>query len=223
MNRTEFVPIGDSVEQQREKLRQTLAEIGVILHGHFLLTSGRHSGVYFEKFRLLERPEVLKTMVREMLNQLAPVQVEVVIGPTLGGVLVAYETARQLGVRALYAEREGEKRVFRRDGVPPPDTPVLIVDDVLTTGTSLREVVELAHQHHLQVRAIGVLIDRSEPAPLLPKEGEQGGKTDALACLLPYKIVSALRLPAESYDPSDCPLCQQGIPLIKRGSRGESF
>ncbi len=208
----------------RQTLEQTLESIGVILHGHFLLTSGRHSGVYFEKFRLLERPEVLETMVREMLNQLAPVQVEVVIGPTLGGVLVAYETARQLGVRALYAEREGNRRVFRRDGVPPPDTPVLIVDDVLTTGTSLREVVDLARAHGLQVRGIGVLIDRSEsslslpthkgtahcPPPIAPEHG-----------MMAIEVKSALKMPAESYDPSECPLCQQGVPIVKRGSRGE--
>lgn len=181
---------------------QMLESLGAILHGHFLLTSGRHSGVYFEKFRLLERPDVLEAMVRTMVSALPPVKVEVVIGPTLGGVLVAYEVARQLGVSALYAEREGEGRAFRRGGEPPVGTPVLVVDDVLTTGTSIHEVLALAERHCLQVKAVGVLIDRS-PAP--PDFG--------------VPIVSALRMPTESYAPEACPLCQQGIPLIKRGSR----
>lgn len=183
-----------------------LERIGAVLHGHFLLTSGRHSDIYFEKFRLLEHPRMLETAVHAMLAQFAGrSEVEAVVGPTLGGVIVAYETARQLGVRALYAEREGDARAFRRDGAPDPGMRVLIVDDVLTTGTSIREVLELLQHYQVSVRGIGVLIDRSETPP------DFG-----------VPLVSALRLPAKTYDPTECPLCQQGVPLTKRGSRSHN-
>ncbi|MCX7993504.1 MAG: phosphoribosyltransferase family protein, partial [Fimbriimonadales bacterium] len=109
---------------------------------------------------------------------------------------------QQLGVRALYAEREGEGRAFRRGSVLTPQTPVLVVDDVLTTGTSIREVLELLQQYQAKVVAIGVWIDRSE-SPL-----EFGAP-----------FASALRLPAKSYAPEACPLCREGVPLTKRGSR----
>ncbi|MCS6918445.1 MAG: orotate phosphoribosyltransferase [Fimbriimonadales bacterium] len=180
-----------------------LERIGAVLRGHFLLTSGRHSDIYFEKFRLLEQPPLLRECVRELLRRLpmdSPIQA--VVGPTLGGVLVAYEAAQQLGVRALYAEREGEGRAFRRGSVLEPETPLLVVDDVLTTGTSLREVLDLLQQYQAKVVAVGVLIDRSE-TPL-----DFGAP---FAC--------ALRLPAKSYIPEECPLCREGVPLTKRGSR----
>ena len=187
--------------------QQELERIGAVLHGHFLLTSGRHSDLYFEKFRLLEQPALLEQAVGTMLANLpreAVAAAQVVVGPTLGGVLVAYEAARQMGVRALYAEREGDGRAFRRGSVLEPATPVLVVDDVLTTGTSIREVLTLLEDCQVQAVGIGVLIDRSE---------------SPLAFGAP--LARALRLPAETYAPDECPLCQQGMPITKRGSRGE--
>jgi len=186
---------------------QELERIGAVLRGHFLLTSGRHSAVYFEKFRLLEQPALLERLVSAMLANLpreAVAAAQAVVGPTLGGMIVAYEAARQLGRRALYAEREGDGRAFRRGSVLEPATPVLVVDDVLTTGTSIREVLTLLEDCQVQAVGIGVLIDRSE----MP-----------LAFGAP--LASALRLPAETYAPDECPLCQQGMPITKRGSRGE--
>ncbi len=181
---------------------QALETIGAVLHGHFLLTSGRHSALYFEKFRLLERPDRLVPMVSQLLEPLRKYSIDAVVGPTLGGVVVAYECARQLGVPALYAEREGEGRAFRRGSDLAPNSSVLVVDDVLTTGTSIREVLALMEQVGARVEAIGVLIDRSEQMP------DFG-----------VPLFSALRIPAESYPPENCPLCQQGVPLTKRGSR----
>lgn len=179
-----------------------LEAIGAVLRGHFLLTSGKHSDLYFEKFRLLERPDILARAVSAMLAQLRMVTVQAVVGPTLGGVLVAYETARQLGVPALYSEREGAERAFRRGYFLKEGAPVLVVDDVLTTGTSIREVLTLLQEVGATPVAVGVLIDRSEK---LPEFG--------------VPLVSAMRLPAKTYDPPECPLCQQGIPIQKRGSR----
>jgi len=184
---------------------QALERIGAVLHGHFLLTSGRHSDLYFEKFRLLEQPALLERLVGTMLANLPREAVgaaQVVVGPTLGGVIVAYEAARQLGVRALYAEREGDGRAFRRGSLLEPNTPALVVDDVLTTGTSIREVLALLEGYQAQVVGIGVLIDRSE---------------SPLAFGAP--LMRALHLPAETYAPDDCPLCRQGVPITTRGSR----
>ena len=186
---------------------QELERVGAVLRGHFLLTSGRHSDLYFEKFRLLEQPALLERLAGMMLANLPREAVEaaqVVVGPTLGGVLLAYEVARQLGVHALYAERESDGRAFRRGSLLEPNTPALVVDDVLTTGTSIREVLTLLEQYQARVVGIGVLIDRSE---------------SPLAFSAP--LASALRLPAQTYLPDECPLCRQGVPLTKRGSRGK--
>ena len=185
--------------------QQELERIGAVLHGHFLLTSGRHSDLYFEKFRLLEQPALLEQAVGAMLANLPREAVgaaQVVVGPTLGGVIVAYEAARQLSIRALYAEREGDGRAFRRGSLLEPNTPALVVDDVLTTGTSIREVLALLEGYQAQVVGIGVLIDRSE---------------SPLAFGAP--LMRALHLPAETYAPDDCPLCRQGVPITTRGSR----
>ncbi|GBC93737.1 Orotate phosphoribosyltransferase [bacterium HR15] len=189
-------PVGEGITLEE------LTQMGAILHGHFLLTSGRHSAVYFEKFRLLERPALLERVVATMLTPFRGKPIEGVVGPTLGGILVAYEAARQLGVQAFYAEREGAERAFRRNGIPERGMRLLVVDDVLTTGSSIREVLTLLQSYAVQVVGIGVLIDRSEQ-PI-----EFG-----------YPLAAALRLPAESYPPDECPLCLQGIPLLKRGSR----
>ena len=189
-------PVGEGITFE------VLTQIGAILQGHFLLTSGRHSAVYCEKFRLLERPALLEKATAAMLAPFRTMAIEGVVGPTLGGVIVAYEAARQLSVQAFYAEREGEGRAFRRDGAPELGMRLLVVDDVLTTGGSIREVLSLLQRYAVQVVGIGVLIDRSETPP------DFG-----------YPLSSALRLPADSYAPEECPLCRQGIPLTKRGSR----
>jgi orotate phosphoribosyltransferase len=180
----------------------SLEDIGAVLRGHFLLSSGRHSQHYFEKFRLLERPELLEPLVMRMIEPFREKPIEVVVGPTVGGVLVAYEAAKQFGVSALYAEREEGKRIFRRGATLEPDTHVLVVDDVLTTGLSVREVIELVQSEGGKTIGVGVLIDRSEE-PL------------DFGC----PLSSASKLQAETYSPEECPLCQAGIPITKPGSR----
>jgi len=183
-------------------LQVSLEDIGVVLQGHFLLSSGRHSRHYFEKFRLLERPELLESLVTRMIEPFREKPIEIVVGPTVGGVLVAYEAAKQLGVSALYSEREEGRRVFRRGAVLEPGKHVLVVDDVLTTGLSVREVIELVRSESGKVIGVGVLIDRSEE-------------------LLDFgcPLSCATKLHAETYSPEECPLCRSGIPLTKPGSR----
>lgn len=178
---------------------QTLTERGAILRGHFLLTSGLHAPVYVEKFRILEDPELLSRLVEESLPLLRQWEPHVVVGPTTGGILVAYEVARQLRIRAYYAERDGERRVFRRGFVFTPGMRVLLADDVLTTGSSLMATRE-ALPPFVDVVGAFVLIDRRED-PSTP----------------PLEIISALRMSLETYPPEHCPLCAQGIPLSVRG------
>lgn len=177
-----------------------LEETGAILRGHFLLSSGRHSDVYFEKYRLLERPAILDVLASELAQRFGGEGVGYVVGPTLGGMLVAYEVARSLGATALYLESEGESRVFRRGQDLPSNAPTLLVDDVLTTGLSLREC--LPALAHTRLVGLGVLVSRSAQ------------KED-----WPARLEALLQITAESWAAQECPLCQAGQPLTERGSR----
>jgi len=134
-------------------------------------------------------------------NHFASQKVQVVAGPTTGGIILAFEVARQLGVRGIFAEKEGEERVFRRGFNISPGERVLIVDDVLTTGKSVHEVVAAVTKQGGKVIGIGVLVDRSE------QEIDFG-----------VPLFSCLRAATITYKPSDCPMCAAKIPLVKPGS-----
>lgn len=177
-------------------------ESGAILKGHFKLSSGKHSGTYFEKFRILERPQYLGPCCEQLAERFAESQVELVAGPTVGGVLIAYEVARHLKTNAIYIEREGEKRALRRGASFPKGTRVLVVDDVLTTGLSAQEMIDCLRALEAEVVGVGLLVDRSD------KPFDFGVRTEAL-----------WTTPAESYEPDKCPLCASGIPLTSPGSR----
>jgi len=142
-------------------LGQLLESSGAILRGHFILTSGRRSDVYFEKFRVLERPDVLSVLCTEVANHFDAAQFDAVAGPTTGGIIIAFEVARQLGLPAVYIESEEGKKTLRRGKTLAPGTRVLIVDDVLTTGTSLVESRTAIEEAGGAVVGYGVLIDRS--------------------------------------------------------------
>jgi len=185
------------------EIENLLREAGALAEGHFLLTSGRHSAVYWEKFRILEKPKYAERLCREISGHFHDCNVGLVAGPTTGGVIVAYEVARQLGVRSIFAEKQGETRVFRRGFQIDGGDRVLIVDDVLTTGGSIREVVDEVRRKGADLVGVGVLIDRSE------------GEVD-----LGVPLFAAYRASVATYPPDQCPLCQQGIPLVKPGGAG---
>lgn len=173
-----------------------LREAGALLDGHFQLTSGQHSSQYVEKFRLLERPaqtEALCRMIAAWARRLHP---QVVAGPTTGGIIVAYEVGRLLGTRAIFAESADAGREFRRGFTLSPGEPVLVVDDVLTTGGSIRDVLAAVRAADALPVGVAVLVDRSAG------RAEFG---------LPFFACLALALPA--YDPSSCPVCARGVPL----------
>lgn len=172
---------------------------GAILKGHFRLTSGLHSPVYWEKFHVFEFPDLTSKLCHMISTHFAKQEIQVVAGPTTGGIILAYEVARQLGVRGIFAEKEGnEARVFKRGFGISPGERVLVVDDILTTGKSIAEVMDLVASFGGKVIGIGVLVDRSE-------QGQDFG----------VPLFSCLRSATPAYTPPDCPLCADGIPLVK--------
>ncbi len=183
-------------------IEEIFQKSGAILKGHFLLASGLHSPVYWEKFRILQAPDLTSELCRMISDHFAKQEIQVVAGPTTGGIILAYEVARQLGVRGIFAEKkEGdEARAFRRGFGISPGERVLIVDDILTTGKSIAEVMDVVAREGGKVMGIGVLVDRSE-------RGYDFGAP----------LFSCLRSATPAYTPSDCPLCAAGIPLVKPG------
>ena len=185
-----------------EEILTMFERAGAYLRGHFLLTSGRHSDVYFEKFMLLQYPQVIEELCRRLAEPFLKRSVQTVVGPTLGGAIIAYELARQLGCRAVYAEAADDRRVLRRGFTLEAGEHVLICDDILTTGRSLREVISLTRSYDAEILGAVVLLDRS------------GGGTDFGVSLKALATVGA-----QSWEPSECPLCRDGVPVTQRGSR----
>lgn len=188
-----------------EEMLALLRETGALLEGHFRLTSGRHSSRYIEKFRLLERPAVTERLGRELAARFRDERVELVAGPAVGGILLAHETAKALGTRFVFAEREAERLTFRRGFVIELGQRVLVVEDVSTTGGSAQEVVKCVRAAGGEVVGVGLLVDRS------------GGQARRL---FDTRFEALLTLEIQTFEPSDCPLCAQGLEIVKPGSRG---
>lgn len=183
----------------REEAWALLEERGALLRGHFQYASGRHGELYIEKFRILQWPDVTEPLCRQIAERFRGTAT-VVAGPTTGGVILAYETARQLGLRAIIAERKeegSEEREFRRGFELGPGERVLVVDDVLTTGGSIREVLKAVAARGAEVAGVGVLVDRT------------GGRVE-----FGVPFFACLDVPAASWDPADCRLCREGVPLV---------
>jgi orotate phosphoribosyltransferase len=180
-----------------------LREVGAMQEGHFLLSSGRHADRYIEKFALLMRPRDTERICHPIAGRFAGAGVETVAGPTTGGILLAFEVARQLGVRAVYAERVegGPGREFRRGATFRPGERVLVVDDILTTGGSVRDTLAALAPHGVETVGVAVLVDRS------------GGRVD-----FGVPLFATLQTDIATYDPADCPLCEQGLPVVKPGT-----
>ncbi len=186
-------------------LMAELTEIGALKTGHFLFSSGRHSDLYLEKFDLLRDPRATERVCAGFVDAFSGDGIDVVVGPTTGGILLAFETARQMGLPAAYAERAedgSDERVFKRGTEFPEGSRVLVVDDILTTGGSVRNTLDALKAHPVEIVGIGVLVDRSG--------GEVRFDDVPLKALASQKI--------DSWQPSECPLCRDGVPLVKPGS-----
>ena len=178
---------------------------GAFLRGHFAYTSGRHGADYLEKFRILEDPRASGALARMIADRFRPLHPQMVAGPTTGGIILAFDVARQLGVNAVYVER-GDRggRALRRGFQIPAGTRVLIVDDVVTTGGSLAETSACVRHAGGEVIGIGVLADRTS------------GRT---ATDVPFFACLTVDFP--SYVPDECPLCAERMPIA--GPRGTSI
>ena len=176
---------------------------GAVKQGHFLLSSGLHSDVYWEKFRILQYPHYTEKLCHLITQHFKKHHIDLVIGPTTGGIILSFETARQLGVRGIFAEKQGRERALRRDFNIAIGERILIVDDILTTGSSVKETIRAVNQLGGIVVGIGVLVNRSSEK-----------KLDFGAPLF-----SCLQAPTTVYSPQDCPLCAANIPLTRPGSQ----
>ncbi len=184
-------------------ITSALQAVGALKEGHFLLSSGRHGDRYIEKFELLANPRATEAVCRGITEHFANDGITVVAGPTTGGILLAFEVARQLGVRAAFAEHatDGNGRAFRRGYAPTPADRVLVVDDILTTGSSVRDTLAALGTLGVQAHAIAILVDRS------------GGRAEFGVPLYPL-----LQVDIATFSPDDCPLCRDGVPLVKPGT-----
>lgn len=184
----------------RQEALELLHQSGAVMDGHFLLTSGRHSGVYVEKFRLLENPGMTAQFAETIADHFQEAAVDLVVGPLTGGVLLAHEVGKLLGKPIAFPERQRDRMVWRRGFKLHAGQKVLIVEDVITTGKTMNEVVAAVQATGAEVVGIGCMVCRGR-IDLEPQ---------------PYTVVS---MNLSSFSLERCPLCSKGMPLEERGSR----
>lgn len=182
-------------------LPRALEERGALLNGHFKLSSGRHSAQFIQKFRILEHPQLVERVAAEIIARLpqSP-RPNVVVSAAVGGIVLGYEVARQLGLRAIFVEKEGGVPALRRGFTLGPQDGALIVEDVVTTGGSVKEVLDIVRKSGAAAVGLGVIV-RREPVDFgLP-------------------TVALVDLPIASFSPEECPKCKAGEPITEPGSR----
>jgi orotate phosphoribosyltransferase len=175
---------------------------GAVQEGHFLLTSGLHSTAYIQSALILQHPKEAAALAAALAERMRQPNPNVVLGPALGGIIIAHEVARALGVRAIFAERSDGRMALRRGFAVEPGERVLVVEDVITTGGSAQEVARLVQDAGGILIGVAALVDRS------------GGRVRFTA---PHAALISLDLPV--YPADACPLCRRGDPVVKPGSR----
>jgi len=184
-----------------KEILQILKDSNALLEGHFVLTSGLHSPQYIEKFRLLEQPKLTELLCKELAEKFRDDEVTVVVGPMTGGIILAHEVGKQLGTKAIFTERVDGRMQFRRGFTLSPADRVLIVEDIITTGGSVLEVIDEVRKNKSTIVGIGCLVDRSSGRAMFD---------------VPFKPL--LTMEVITYQPDDCPLCKSGSKAIKPGS-----
>lgn len=183
-------------------LEEAIRQTGVLKEGHFLLSSGRHSDWYMQCAQLLMHPEEAEKTGQALAELFATEPVDLVVGPALGGVIIAHEVARSLGVPCIFTERKEGEMQLRRGFTVSPGQRVLVIEDVVTTGGSVKEVIRLLEEREANIVAVGSIVDRS------------GGINP-----FSYPYRALMKIDIQSYAPAECPLCKRGIPAVKPGSR----
>jgi orotate phosphoribosyltransferase len=177
-----------------------LKEVDALLEGHFLLSSGKHSNRYCQCAKLLQYPDKAEKVLSVAVDKIKDIEFDVVVGPAMGGIIVAYEIGRQTGKPAIFTEREDGVMTLRRGFEIHKGQRVLITEDVVTTGKSSKETAEVIRALGGEVVGIACIVDRSS--------GDVG-----------YPVYGCIELEIESYDKEECPLCKKGLPYVKPGSR----
>jgi len=186
----------------RDQLLDLFRRSGALLDGHFRLTSGLHSSGYLQCALVLQHPQSAESLGRALADRVAALRVTAVLSPALGGIVIGQEVGRALGVRALFAERQDGQLMLRRGFTLSESDRVLVVEDVLTTGGSTKETIEVAKAAGAQVVGAASIVDRS-------------GGTARFD--VPFNALLEVALP--TYEPDKCPQCSAGLPVVKPGSR----
>lgn len=174
---------------------------GAILEGHFKLTSGRHSNLYIEKIRLLQNPLLAKTLCSRLADLITDLDIDCVVGPAYGGIALAFEVASLLDKSFVFSQRKDGQMTIRSGFDLSGIKKAVVIEDIVTTGGSVKEVIQCLKDREIEVSMVGALVDRS------------GGIVD-----FGVPFVSLLQLDIPTFDPEDCPLCKSGVPITKPGS-----
>ncbi|MCK8825318.1 orotate phosphoribosyltransferase [Fuchsiella alkaliacetigena] len=187
---------------KEERVIEIFKETGMLQEGHFKLTSGQHSKEYLQCAQVFQYPEYTEELCAELAKRFEDQEIDLVIAPAIGGIIISYAMGAALGKKAIFAEREDGEMTLRRGFEINEGDKVLLVEDVTTTGGSVREVIEVVERYGGDLVGVGILVDRS------------GGEVD-----FGVQKEALLTMEVETYSPEDCPLCAAGVPIDKPGSR----
>jgi len=185
-----------------DEILSIFRKTGALLEGHFILTSGLHSGTYFQCARIFQYPEYSEKLCREIAGHFQDVEIDLVVSPAVGGIIFGYELARQLDVRNIFTERESGTMTLRRGFRVNPGEKILVAEDVTTTGGSVRELMKAVRDRGGDILAVTSIVDRS------------GGEVQFG---IPY--YSLFQMDVKNFEADNCPLCKKGSRAVKPGSR----
>lgn len=185
-----------------EEVLNLLEKAQGVLHGHFCLTSGLHSDIYFQCAKLYQYPDITEQLGKKLAEKLSDIEFDTIVAPAIGAVIIGYETAKQAKKRNLFVERKDGVMQLRRGYTLKKGEKVVIIEDVITTARTIKETMEAVKEFEPEIVAVGCIVDRTK------------GKTE-------YNIKSLMQIDPVVYEPDNCPLCKENIPLVKPGSREE--
>lgn len=171
-----------------------------VLHGHFCLTSGLHSNIYFQCAKLYQYPQIVEEIGKRLAQTLEGIEYDTIVAPAIGALIIGYETAKQAGKRNLFVERKDGEMQLRRGYQLAKGEKIVIIEDVITTARTIKETIEATKEFGVEVVAVGCIVDRT------------CGKTG-------FNLKSLLQIDPVTFEPDNCPLCKEGVELVKPGSR----